>query len=86
MDIHAAIQALIASNSALQMEVIHLALFVLAVSIFKLNRGIFFWKLKCGIISKVVFKTENLKLFSSVIKQKYMHKMFHKETISSKKT
>lgn len=44
MDIHAAIQALIASNSALQMEVIYPALFVLAVSIFKLNRGIFFLK------------------------------------------
>lgn len=41
MEINAAIQALIASNSALQMEVIYLALFILAASIFKLNRGIF---------------------------------------------
>jgi E3 ubiquitin-protein ligase DOA10 len=61
MDINAAIQALIESNAALQMEVIYQVLFTLAISIYKLNTGTF-WRPKCDIISKTVFKT--LKLFS----------------------
>lgn len=40
MDINAAIQALIESHTALQMEVMFWALFTLALSIYKLN-GIF---------------------------------------------
>lgn len=39
MDINAAIQALFESHTALQMEVIYLALFTLAVSVYKLNRN-----------------------------------------------
>lgn len=41
MDINAAIQALIESHTALQMEVIYLPLFTLAHSIYKVNRNIF---------------------------------------------
>lgn len=57
MDINAAIQALIESHTALQMEVIYLALFTLARSIYKLNRKVF-RSPKCGFISKIVFKTD----------------------------
>lgn len=56
MDINAAIQALFESHTALQMEVIYLALFILAVSIYKLNK--FFWRPECEFISDIIFKTD----------------------------
>lgn len=57
MDINAAIQALIESHTALQMEVIYLASFTLAVLIYKLNRN-FFQMPKCGFITNIIFKTD----------------------------
>lgn len=85
MDINAAIQALIESHTALQMEVIYLPLFTLAHSIYKLNKyffrgqnvtlsqGLYLQEIKSN---ETIFKDKE----NNFNKQKYMHKIF-KENI-----
>lgn len=68
MDINAAIQALIESHTALQMEVIYLVLFTLALSIYKLNRK-FFQRPKCGFILNIIFKNR-LKIIQPFLRTK----------------
>lgn len=85
MDINAAIQALIESHAALQMEVIYLALFTLALSIYKLNWK--FFRVQNVALSQRLYLKQierNETTFKDKVsifnKQKYMHGVFLRKT------